>query len=368
MRLRFAGSLVLLLPTLATAQPSFDCRRAAARVEKAICSSLALSASDLRMAQLYRAGRTLSDGDTKARLRDQQVAWLRQRDQDADDAYDFSAALRQSYLERIESLETMVLETAVATIPDRPERSLEALELVHGAPAKAWRAYLLASGALGRQDFAGAARLFRQIAEATEDPYQLGELSERRFGADDYRDIATVLRHLRFAAARGPRIPCWLFSRHPETAYSAFAAYFGSTRDSFPAICDDLKILEIPEFAVLKETVYAMHGDASDPVGGGTIRHAVNRDRRLFLLKASLSPEHLEPVDAAEATWNRLREWSTQTPRQSALYQAMFEKRDQAIPAVARFYRRQGLSEPQATRAAQAAVDGYLVHAFPNDE
>ncbi len=364
--IRLVAALAWLLPALAAAQPSFDCGRAATRVEKAICADLELAAIDLRMAGVYQAARTLAGDHAKTELRDQQAAWLHQRDQDAGDVENLSAALRQSYRQRIELLEDHVLDTAVDVIPENPRQAFEALDAVRGAPARAWQAYLVATGDLGGRDFAAAARLFERAAPDAPDLYQLEELADRRFDAGDYRDVAVVLRHLRFAAARGPRIPCWIFSRHPEAAYPAFTAYYGSTLDLFPEICDSRKILEIPELAALDEVFDAMNDDPYGRCGSGTIRHAAGRNRQLFLLKASLHPDLLELPEAAAATWEYLRSWAVEAPRRDELYRRMLDQRDRAIPAVARFYRQQGLHEPRAMRAAHAAVDGILSYEFPD--
>ena len=73
--------LCLLLPALpAAAQegPSFDCAKAATRVEKQICDDWTLSAYDRWVAELYRDLRGALDAEGQAALKAEQRAWLKQ--------------------------------------------------------------------------------------------------------------------------------------------------------------------------------------------------------------------------------------------------------------------------------------------------
>lgn len=55
---------------------SFDCKRAASRIEKAICGDPVLSRSDQAMAAHYRSALALLSADGQAKLRDNQRAFL----------------------------------------------------------------------------------------------------------------------------------------------------------------------------------------------------------------------------------------------------------------------------------------------------
>jgi uncharacterized protein YecT (DUF1311 family) len=76
---------------------SFDCTKAATRVEKLICADAALSQLDSALAQRYQSVRRLAD-DPEAVLAAQR-AWLRQRDRCRD-----SDCLANAYRERIAAL------------------------------------------------------------------------------------------------------------------------------------------------------------------------------------------------------------------------------------------------------------------------
>ncbi len=63
----------------AVSRPSFDCARAATPTEIAICTAPELGDLDTTMARLYTGLRSGAGAATRTRLRDDQRAWLRQR-------------------------------------------------------------------------------------------------------------------------------------------------------------------------------------------------------------------------------------------------------------------------------------------------
>lgn len=74
-------ALALLLPALpAAAQegPSFDCAKAATKVEKQICEDWTLSAFDRWVAQLYKELRGALDAKGQEALKAEQRAWLKE--------------------------------------------------------------------------------------------------------------------------------------------------------------------------------------------------------------------------------------------------------------------------------------------------
>jgi uncharacterized protein YecT (DUF1311 family) len=83
-----------------TRAASFDCSRAATRVETAICEDRALSALDNQMAQNYRALLNRTSGATESRIRSEQKTWLRQRNACGEDA----RCLNREYRARIQSI------------------------------------------------------------------------------------------------------------------------------------------------------------------------------------------------------------------------------------------------------------------------
>lgn len=60
-------------------RPSFDCAKAGTPVEKLLCSDAELADLDREMASIYREVRGSLAGPAKAALKDEQVAWIRER-------------------------------------------------------------------------------------------------------------------------------------------------------------------------------------------------------------------------------------------------------------------------------------------------
>ncbi len=141
-------SLALSLPFLLcilTHAASFDCTKAATAQEKAICATPDLNAADDQMAAAYRAWLAAAPPDWAAGIRQNQLAWLRERDANCpgDKAGNANAScLSDVYAERIKSLQQMVQHIAgttfvsrsiTLTVPD-PPNSLPAgfTELIPG--------------------------------------------------------------------------------------------------------------------------------------------------------------------------------------------------------------------------------------------
>lgn len=76
---RFCALAFVFLAPVATHAASFDCAKARAADEKAICRHRALEDADVRMATMFELeGHLLAMGGRGA-LQDAQVAWLKQR-------------------------------------------------------------------------------------------------------------------------------------------------------------------------------------------------------------------------------------------------------------------------------------------------
>lgn len=99
-RMLLLASLALLAPIAAHAA-SFDCAKARAADEKAICRHRALEDADVRMATMFELeGHLLAMGGRGA-LQDAQVAWLKQRRRCGADV----ACLTRSYDRRLAELQ-----------------------------------------------------------------------------------------------------------------------------------------------------------------------------------------------------------------------------------------------------------------------
>lgn len=97
---KVAAALVAAVATQAGAA-SFDCARAAARVERMICADISLSRLDDEMGQIYRRMMAAQgeNPDASAWLKRTQRDWLKQRN-----ACAAPACVREAYVARIEEV------------------------------------------------------------------------------------------------------------------------------------------------------------------------------------------------------------------------------------------------------------------------
>jgi uncharacterized protein YecT (DUF1311 family) len=93
------AALCLLLLSPSAFSASFDCAKAATRVEKLVCTSPQLSKLDSDLGDLYKEALAKD-----ASIRQDQVAWLRQRNQCAD-----ANCLQSAYADRIDELMNFVV-------------------------------------------------------------------------------------------------------------------------------------------------------------------------------------------------------------------------------------------------------------------
>lgn len=103
----FAAALAGALVTAGAASAaSFDCQKARAPDEKAICATLSLNDQDVRMSQLYDIVRKLVPMGSRGAIMDDQAAWLRDRRRCGGDR----ACLTRSYARRISQLNAVLEE------------------------------------------------------------------------------------------------------------------------------------------------------------------------------------------------------------------------------------------------------------------
>ena len=100
--LRFTGLAALLMS--AAWQParaaSFDCSKAEAADEKAVCADRQLNDEDVEMAVLYTLLKPLLGMGARGDMEDEQAAWLRRREACGADR----ACLGKAYQERVQQL------------------------------------------------------------------------------------------------------------------------------------------------------------------------------------------------------------------------------------------------------------------------
>ncbi len=73
-----AGLLLAAAPAAAESGPSFDCAKAASKVERQICDDWMLSSYDRSLAELYKGLRAELDSKGQETLKAEQRAWLKQ--------------------------------------------------------------------------------------------------------------------------------------------------------------------------------------------------------------------------------------------------------------------------------------------------
>lgn len=91
--------LPLLFLSLNAFSASFDCKRATSKVDKLICGSPQLGKLDVDLAEIYKEA-----SQKDASIRQEQVAWLRQRNQCGD-----VKCLESAYEERIDELTNFIV-------------------------------------------------------------------------------------------------------------------------------------------------------------------------------------------------------------------------------------------------------------------
>lgn len=101
--MKFAVMLILMTCAIGAHAASFDCDKARAADEKAICASRALNDKDVAMATQYRLLKGLFAMGARGAMQDQQQQWLKSRRACGGD----SACLNQRYDERLRQLDAI---------------------------------------------------------------------------------------------------------------------------------------------------------------------------------------------------------------------------------------------------------------------
>lgn len=101
---RLATTLAALALAGSAQAASFDCTRAKAPDERTICAVRALNDRDVKMATLYGLDIRLLPMGSRDHIKDDQIAWLRQRRACAAD----TACLARSYDKHIAALQSVI--------------------------------------------------------------------------------------------------------------------------------------------------------------------------------------------------------------------------------------------------------------------
>ncbi|WP_126967650.1 lysozyme inhibitor LprI family protein [Xanthomonas arboricola] len=302
---------------------SFDCKQAGTAVEKRLCAVPALGNLDDQLDESYRALLESTPRDAVAGVRDQQRAWLRQRNacaQDAkpDDCLQRTLKARADVLAKALVAQQQALDRIIALIPNAPADAARQLQGYDTPLASAWLAYL--------HQFVPAAGVDAKLASARFESARKALRKVDDFAASLLDDVdgmpamqaqERVLTLLRMWIERDnsdhrPYVHCFIFAAVGEPAYEAFGSLYGSTRDGFAPICEPPGgLFALASWKQLDAgfdgLIEALSKDA------GTIRYASYAEWKIIALRASVSPllyltpalrkRYGEDPDKAIAAW-----------------------------------------------------------------
>ncbi|MBB3922042.1 lysozyme inhibitor LprI family protein [Xanthomonas arboricola] len=279
---------------------SFDCKQAATAVEKRLCEVPALGHLDDQLDESYRALLDTTPRSAVAGVRDQQRAWLRQRNacaQDAklDDCLQRTVKARADVLAKALTVQQQALDRIIALIPTAPADAARQLQGYDTPLASAWLAYL--------HQFVPAAGVDAKLASARFESARKALRKVDDFAASLLDDVdgmpamqaqERVLTLLRMWIERDnsdhrPYVHCFIFAAVGEPAYEAFGSLYGSTRDGFAPICEPPGgLFALASWKQLDAgfdgLIEALSKDA------GTIRYASYAEWKIIALRASVSP------------------------------------------------------------------------------
>jgi uncharacterized protein len=216
----------LALPGLAAAQPSFDCARARAWDERAICAQADLSELDRRIAAAWRTVTERAPAEERARLQGEQRAWLAERRAcQGPVEREAQSCLRRMLRARARDLEAVAAAGAAAAAKPPPAQApaapqAEAPLRAVACPATAGWAARTICATPGMRELDAA--IVRDVATAR---------SRAAGQANTLAEIAAfVTRHLaeREACARAPgRLPVDCLQETMEQAQAALRRHLG---------------------------------------------------------------------------------------------------------------------------------------------
>lgn len=290
----------LLLGTGGAWATSFDCKQAGTAVEKRLCAVPALGTLDDQIDASYRALVDTTPRHAVAGVRDQQRAWLRQRNACAQDAK-LDGCLQRTLKARADALakaltaQQQALDRIIAAIPAAPADAARQLQGYDTPLASAWLAYLHqfvpAAGvdaALADARFESARKALRKV-----DDFAASLLDDVE-GVPAMQPQERILTLLRMWIERDdrdqrPYVHCFIFATVGEPAYEAFGSLYGSTRDGFAPICEPPGgLFALASWKQLDAgfdgLIQALGKDA------GTIRYASYAEWKIIALRASVSP------------------------------------------------------------------------------
>ncbi|BBJ95342.1 lysozyme inhibitor LprI family protein [Xanthomonas campestris] len=301
---------------------SFDCARASTAVEQRLCAVKALGLLDERLDASYQELLQTTPRSAVAAVREQQRAWLRQRNACAqnatpDDCLQRSLSARADALDTALAAQQQALDRIIASIPSAPAAAARQLQAYDTPLASAWLVYLHQFVPAAGVDAALSAARFQSARAALRkvDSFANSVLNDEATGPD-VQEPDKTLTLLRMWIERNdstrPYVHCFIFSTLGEPAYEAFGPLYGSTRDSFAPLCEPPGgLFALPAWTQLDAAFASLIESISKDAG--TIRYASYAEWEVIALRASVSPLlYLQPAlrkrysgdpDQALAAW-----------------------------------------------------------------
>lgn len=383
-RINFAYPMLLLAGVLMGAGmpasgASFDCKKAATPVEKAICANPELSELDSTLGVYYSQAMAKLAPDPRDELRRGQRTWLQARNACAGALGSLPSCLQSQLSQRVVEVgtithkDTAALDAIIASIPYHPAQATEGLRRYPmNDLAAAWLVYLQRfepdSGVTENE----AEENRKQVLVALKEdsfPWSIWQDLQNDPVVSRDRVMLTLLRMMierqqyELFADQRPYVHCFVFSRQGEVAYESFGSLYGSTRDSFAPICAPLgDLFSQPAWKRLDDSLTEPLSTASQ--NEGTIRFASYADWSALSLKATASPRlFLQPGAAGKGqdpeltlrNWGADKQWPAKQ-RQQAL--AAIEPTRQATSDW--LQRERGFSAVDARQASREIVRQWL--------
>lgn len=354
---------------------SFDCKKAASAVEKAICGDDRLSGLDEQVHESYGRVMDSAPSANMPALRDDQRGWLKQRNQCAPTELD---CLADAMAQRVRALgvaaaeENAALDRIIASIPTDPAAAARALRGYAGPLPSAWLVYLHAfEPKAGVTVDEARQRRAAALAGLDGDSYTRElylDTESKKYSQDDNAPL-TLLRMLIERAGyedynhARPYVHCFVFARQGEAAYRAFGSLYGSSRDAQAPVCS-------PQDGLFDLSVWKHLEKAIDPAvqrasnETGTIRYSYYTRWSIQELRATMSPrDFLKPLpgDESAEVEKDIRAWQDEASWPAKERDAVLALVAPAKRATADWLKtRRGFNDADAAKGADGIVRAWL--------
>ena len=263
----------------------------------------------------------------------------------------------------------------IASSPKEAARGLKSLDT---PSSKAYLAYLYYTRKVPvKSHKAQVSRLIKEASDLIADYESSCTGFPREFRFRNLRDLLRAVRFISGADSEDVITPCWIFRKHPQEAFEAFGAYWASSCDLAPELCQDYqRITAIDSVNQLSKIVIDIRRkEGIDRACYGTMIFADYRSWDIEDMKASMSPRLLlgDPHNHRALLAKRLRTlriWSNEGFWNKEKYRSLVAIIPRAIEDLKSYYvSKFGMKVKQAKAASKIAVTLLLEHTdFGPDE